>query len=562
MALVEALIEQLDRVADAETQIKVFQILNGDAETLLAMLETLFQAGQNQQGQQQGQQGGNLTQLPLQAASSSDGSSLINLRFSVDLRTNSIIASGPAGDLQVVEDLLNRLDERDLNERQVVVHRLSNAPVLDVAEAINTWLEDRAAINDEDPRAVGGLNQTNREVIVVPEVVSNSLIIQARPEYLAEISEIITALDRRPPMVKVKILIAEVDLNRIEQFGIQVGVQDSLLFDRGTSVNPNPNGIVTGVGFPFNGNPPAVFPNRNATNRETLAGQALSNLGLGAINSELGYGGLVLSAANESINVLIRALEDKQCLRVLNRPHIMTMENLQGRVIVGASVPRVAGTTSTNFGITQDIEFVDVGVIIEVTPRVSPDGMIVMAVNAKKSEVGPEESGVVIGVSEGVPIRSPSIIEREANTTLMARSGQTVVFAGLIQETKLHVQRGAPILSDLPVIGPLFKFETDDVSRKELMIIMTPYLITDDESLDMQNNDEMDRMHWCLCDVAEVYGNTDYAGFEGQEDAVETYYPDMDPTGLQPQVSSPGGDIYQGNVIVDPAPATYPSGSQ
>jgi hypothetical protein len=78
----------------------------------------------------------------------------------------------------------------------------------------------------------------------------------------------------------------------------------------------------------------------------------------------------------------------------------------------------------------------------------------------------------------------------------------------------------------------------------------------------MQNNDEMDRMHWCLCDVAEVYGNTDYAGFEGQEDAVETYYPDMDPTGLQPQVSSPGGDIYQGNVIVDPAPATYPSGSQ
>ena len=102
------------------------------------------------------------------------------------------------------------------------MHRLSNAPVLDVAEAINTWLEDRAAINDEDPRAVGGVNQTNREVIVVPEVVSNSLIIQANPEYLAEIDGIIKALDRRPPMVKVKILIAEVDLGRIEQFGVNV----------------------------------------------------------------------------------------------------------------------------------------------------------------------------------------------------------------------------------------------------------------------------------------------------------------------------------------------------
>ena len=272
MELVEALVEQLDRVADAETQIKVFQILNGDAETLLTMLENLFQAGQNQQAQQGQGQGGNLSQLPLQSASSSDASTLINLRFSTDLRTNTIIASGPAGDLQVVEDLLNRLDERDLNERQVVVHRLSNAPVLDVAEAINTWLEDRAAINDEDPRAVGGLNQTNREVIVVPEVVSNSLIIQARPEYLAEINEIITALDRRPPMVKVKVLIAEVDLGRIEEFGVQVGVQDSLLFDRGTSVNPQPNGAISGVGFPFN-DADGVFPNQNATNRGTLAGQ-------------------------------------------------------------------------------------------------------------------------------------------------------------------------------------------------------------------------------------------------------------------------------------------------
>ena len=368
MALVEALIEQLDRVADAETQIKVFQILNGDAETLLTMLETLFQAGQNQQGQQGGQQGGNVSQLPLQSASSTDSSTLINLRFSTDLRTNTIIASGPAGDLQVVEDLLNRLDERDLNERQVVVHRLSNAPVLDVADAINTWLEDRAAINDEDPRAVGGLNQTNREVIVVPEVVSNSLIIQARSEYLAEINEIITALDRRPPMVKVKILIAEVDLDRIEEFGVQVGVQDSLLFDRGTSVTPQPNGMIGADDgqWDFHLTPPTEFSRTTMRpDRGTLAGQALSNLGLGAVsgNTELGYGGLVLSAANESISILIRALQDKQCLRILNRPHIMTMENLQGRVIVGASVPRIAGTTTNGLNVLQDIEFVDVGVI-------------------------------------------------------------------------------------------------------------------------------------------------------------------------------------------------------
>ena len=78
----------------------------------------------------------------------------------------------------------------------------------------------------------------------------------------------------------------------------------------------------------------------------------------------------------------------------------------------------------------------------------------------------------------------------------------------------------------------------------------------------MQNNDELDRMHSCLCDVAEVYGNTDYVDYEGHEEAVETYYPDMDPAGLQPQVYDPSGVNYEGNVIVDPAQTQYSNGSQ
>ena len=542
MQLVENLIAQLDRLPNAETQIKVFQISNGDATTLLTTLQALFQSSttQGQQGGQGnfgggGQTGGNLSQLPLQGASATDGATLVNLRFGVDTRTNTIIASGPAGDLQVVEDLLNRLDENQLNEGNIKTFRLSNAPVLDVAEAINEWLTTRATINDTDPRAVGDRNQTNREVIVVPEVNSNTLIIQARPEYMAEIDQLILALDRRPPMVKVKVMIAEVDLDRLEEFGMDLGVQDSLMFDRGTSIGAG--NAITGIGFPFN---TSTVPNRNATFRETLAGQALSNLGTGRINNDLGYGGLVLSAGNESINILLRALKDKQCVRVLSKPQILTMENLQGRIQVGASVPRIAGTTNSNFGVTQNIEFVDVGVILEVTPRVSQDGMIVMSVVASKSAVGPESTGITIAIAaDGTPIRSPQIIETEAKTTLMARSGQTVVFSGLIQESKTHQVRGTPILSDLPLIGPLFRFERDAASRSELLIVLTPYLVTDEQDVDMQNFDEMDRMHWCLCDVAEIYGNTDYDGYEGNETAVQTIYPDSDPAGLQPQYLVP-----------------------
>ena len=534
--LVVELVKQLDRVPNAETQIKVFRVANGDAAELLATLEALFASNQQQQGG--GGVGGNttnLSQLPLQQVSATDGSSLINLRFAIDARTNSIIASGPAGDLQVVEDLLNRLDEQAYNDYDVVVHRLSNAPVLDVEEAINAWLDSRADILTNDPRAVGGLNQATRQVIVTSEVVSNSLIIQARPDYMGQILQIIEALDRRPPMVKVKVMIVEVDLSRIEEFGVELGVQDSLLFDRGTAIT---GGQITSGGFPFTS--PASANNTNPIFPGTLAGQALSTFGTGSNNADLGYGGMVLSAANESISILIRALEDNKCARVLSKPHIMTMENLQGRVTIGSEVPRVAGSTNTVSGVTQNVEFVDVGVILEVTPRVSPDGMIVMAVDAKKSRVTDE--GITIGAADGVPIISPIIDETEANTTLMARSGQTVVFSGLIQEDKFHVKRGVPILSDLPYVGPLFAFESDEARRSELLIIMTPYLITDDQSLDAQNYDEMERMHWCLSDVVEVYGDTSYDGFGGSNSAVQTYYPDSDPTGMNPQ-------MYQQNVI-------------
>jgi len=271
MPLIEELILQLDRLPDAETLIKVFAVVNGDAQSLLDTLESLFSGDQNQQGVA-GNQTGSANSLPLQSASATQGASLINLRFSIDERTNSIIATGPAGDLRVVEDLINRLDEADADRRQTIVHRLSNSPVLDVQEALQSWLDARNERNGDDPRTSPSVALAERDVNVIAEVVSNSLIISATPQYLPEVMEVVERLDRRPPMVKVKVMIAEVDLNSLEEFGVELGVQDSLLFDRGTVVGPG-GAITDGIGFPFNssatGNFVAQFP-------ETLAGQALT----------------------------------------------------------------------------------------------------------------------------------------------------------------------------------------------------------------------------------------------------------------------------------------------
>jgi type II secretory pathway component GspD/PulD (secretin) len=527
MPLIEELVKQLDRLPNAETLIKVFQIVNGDAEQLLTMLDAIFGASDDQG--QFGQTGG-IADLPLQTTSASPGSALVNLRFAIDQRTNSIIATGPAGDLQVVEDLLNRLDEDLRSRRETIVYRLSNSNVLDVEEALNNLLDSRETIIDQDPRLSANSVNADQDIVIVPEVGSNSLIISALPENFPEIEGIIRRLDRRPPMVKVKVMMAEIDLGTVEEFGIELGIQDSLLFDRSTSVANNTTGVngfgngITGTGFDFNGSGVA---NTNATFRETIAGQALSSLGLGRTNAALGYGGLVLSAGNESVNVLLRALKDRGCLRVLSRPHIMTLENLQGRVSIGQVVPRITSSGQNQFGTIQNqVEDREVGVILEITPRVSPDGMITMFVNIVKSALGSEADGVAVAVDNaGNVVRQAPIDAIEAQTTVLSRSGQTIVFSGLIQESKQHAERGAPILSDLPVIGPLFKFETDQASRSELLIIMTPYLVDTEEAIEAQNRDEMERMHWCLCDVAEVYGNTDFDPVHSNTEAMETVYP-------------------------------------
>ena len=530
MPLIEELITQLDRVPDAETLIKVFTIVNGDAQSLLDMLETLFSANQ-QQGGGGTQAGQSLNTLPLQSLSAADGNSLVNLRFGVDSRTNSIIASGPDGDLRVVEDLLIRLDENDIAARRVSVYRLSNAPVLDVSDAINAWLEERAAQTDT---VVNNVLTERRDVILVPEVISNSLIVSARPEYYYQVESIIRALDRRPPMVKVKVMIAQIDLSYLEEYGVQFGLQDSVLW------TPRLEDVIEDDLFGFIDKSAAV--GTQFIEGKQLMPQMLANYGMSKFPTN-SPGGLTVSAGNQSVELLIRTLKNKNCATVLSRPHIMTLENLQGRVQVGSRVPYQTGQTIANNGsVTNNIEFQDVGVILEITPRVTPDGMIVMFVNATSSKLGSLADGANGGATEGgeATFEQRPIDTTTAQTAIMAKSGQTVVFSGLLQEGKETLDSGIPILMDLPYLGPLFKYQKDTSDRKELMIVMTPYLVDSDEDIEMSNQDEVDRMHWCYCDVAEIYGDLSYGNQGYVTGSTSVIYPDSDPTGENPQFIEEG----------------------
>ncbi|MCP4507849.1 MAG: hypothetical protein GY826_15835, partial [Fuerstiella sp.] len=154
--------------------------------------------------------------------------------------------------------------------------------------------------------------QIEQEVVVVPEPVRNSLIISATPRYFEQIMELVEDLDDEPPQVMIQVILAEVDLNNFHEFGVEVGLQDSLLFDRSllgdlltTSVRSSvstPAGVVTTTteriisadntpGFDFNNNPLGNSGSTQSVDTSgNAAGQALSHFSLGRINGDLDYG--------------------------------------------------------------------------------------------------------------------------------------------------------------------------------------------------------------------------------------------------------------------------------
>jgi general secretion pathway protein D len=562
MELIAALIAQLDQRPTSAAQIKVFQIVRGDAQSLMTMLQQLF--GLQQTGAA-GQQQQPFFQF---IAPEGEGSPLVSLRFSVDTRTNSIIASGSAGDLTVVEAILLRLDERDVRERRSVVYRLKNSPAPDVANTINQLLLSQRQIEQQSGlQVVSAFEQIEREVVVVAEVVTNSLIISATERYFKEITDLVEQIDARPPMVAIQVLIAEVTLNNTDEFGIELGLQDSILFDRSllgdielistTTTNPNQTTTETQQVIRATNTPGFLFNNvtqdlgnsgaSQALDRANVVGtQGLSNFAVGRINNELGFGGLVLSASSESVSFLLRALSESRRLDVLARPQVTTLENQVAFIQVGQSVPLVSGVTFNEFGQTNNVTPTDVGLILLVQPRVTPDNLVVMDIRAERSEVGPEAEGIPISVTlNGDVIRQPRINRTLAETTVHALNGQTLVLGGLITKTNSETHRRVPLLADIPVLGHLFRYDNVQKRRTELLIIMTPRVLRTKEDADMLKQVESARMSWCLADVIKLHGESGLRGRNAEWTDAETtvVYPDFAPEMLNSVIPGSAEEI-------------------
>lgn len=492
MELIETLVRSLDELPLAESQIKVFQIINGDAQSLTTMLRTLFQTATTTGAATTG----TTATLAMQnrPGLEESESSLVAVRLAVDVRTNTIIASGTPGDLMTIETVLATLDEDDMENRKVMVYRLLNQPSDMIADSLTSYLTQELQVRSTaDTQLMSVFELVRRQVIVVSDTITNSLIVCATPNHFEEVRRIIKALDDRPPMVSIDVLIADVILTDFFEFGVELGLQDPISYDRG---------LPAGAGGFRWANATGLFPTTNNVDPGTVATQGITSLAVPTTN-----GGFLFSASSEALSILVQALERKGRAQLLSRPQITTLHNQPAFIQVGQEVPTLAETTMNNNNVSSSVEYKNVGLMLGLTPRVSADGLVVLEVDATKSKLGSESEGIVVAIQDGQSVRQPKIEKQQIQSSVSAQSGQTLVLGGLISQNKDVTTRAVPLLSKIPVLGYLFQYNSVDCSRSEMVMLMTPTILRNKYDIEYDRQRQLSRIHWCLSDVRKVTDN-------------------------------------------------------
>jgi hypothetical protein len=198
----------------------------------------------------------------------------------------------------------------------------------------------------------------------------------------------------------------------------------------------------------------------------------------------------------------------------------------------------------------------NVGLILGVTPRISPEGMVVMEIDAEKSDVGPEIEGIPVSVSsQGQVIRSPRVNITTAQTTVSAASGQTIVIGGLITTDNRTVSRRVPYLSDIPLLGQLFRYDSGSNNRRELLIILTPHVVRGPEEAELLKQMEMSRMSWISSDIFDWMNPQMPISSSLDSDQVPTVYPDRTPSAGSLSKPVPDPEPAAKTPAVPPVPA-------
>ncbi len=314
-------------------------------------------------------------------------------------------------------------------------------------------------------------------VRVTADPATNSLVISAAPQDYATLREVIEQLDIPRRQVLVEAIIFEVSLNRARQLGIEL--------QGGVSVDG-------AVGFGR-----VNFRNLDPLTRGLQSGdvEGLSNLA-GLLAAVISQQSIILPDGTKipAGAALLSALEADTDINVLSAPTIMTTDNEEAEIVVGQNVPFVSSraTDQTNLQNTfSQIDRRDVGITLRLTPQISEGDTVRLLIFQEVSALVPTAEVQVLQLG-------PTTTVRSATTSVVVKDNQTVAIGGLISDSLRKTERSVPYLSDIPVLGNLFKFDDDSKEKVNLIILLTPRILRNPAMLASMTDQERRRFRAAL----------------------------------------------------------------
>ena len=300
---------------------------------------------------------------------------------------------------------------------------------------------------------------------------TNSIIITASEPVYRALRQVIDSLDQRRSQVYVEALIVEVSTGKASEFGVQWNAARNI---------GNDQTLFGGTNFSTTG---------TATTTSNILGNAQdlrtlgTGLNLGIIKGSIKIPGTDVEIAN--LQLLARALEGDSGANVLSTPNVLTLDNEEAKIVVGQNVPFITGTYTPTAGSAtnpfQTIERKDIGITLRVTPTVSEAGAVKLKIFQEVSSVTRDKSIV----------QSADIItnKRSLESTVLVDDGQIVVLGGLIQDDQQVAIDKVPLLGDIPWVGSLFKYESRNRKRTNLMVFLRPVVLKDEKAAASLSND-------------------------------------------------------------------------
>ena len=433
IARLEKILAELDKPGSARIA-EIVKLLHASAEDVAAQLIVAMRGGETAEGK-----------LSRRIQQMADGSLTLPSDVVVVPATqaNSLVLVGSSVQISEIKRVIEKLDiESPSGHGRMSAIFLKYLSADEAAKSLNALL---AKTVDKDQR---------QRIAIEPSTANNALIVDASPSDYQVVCDLVAQLDQVPQQVLVEVLIAEMAVNKNLDLSVEWA-----------SIDEPAEGRTTVMG--------RSRPASSDTLSDILTDGAFpQGLAVG-----IAKGTYTDSSGNvlPSVPLLIKALAENRDVKILSNIPLWAQNNKEASVSVVDNIPvlrsTIEGGSGTSRDVIQNIDRMDVGIKLKLTPHVNPDREVLMVLNPSIEAITDE------GSSETE--FAPTISKREVSTTVTVPDKATVVISGLIREDRVKNVAKIPILGDIPVLGVLFRSTVDKKQRTNLLIFVTPHIVTD-----------------------------------------------------------------------------------